>query len=129
MIKRELIRLQKGCRASCAIILNEDSKELENAFIMNANTSDVDLYGIHLGKPFFQDELDKKREEEISYLVISEIDKIDSNMQNRYVGLVKDREFMGYKLPENLIVVFTISDKENLKKISSELYHFCVVTF
>lgn len=129
MINKELVELQRGCSASCAVILNDDSKELENTFIMNANVSDNDLFNVPLGNPLFKNELDKKREEEISYLVISEIDKIDSNMQNRYVGLVKDREFMGYHLPENSVVVFTISDKENLKKISSELYHFCVVAF
>ena len=67
--------------------------------------------------------------EGIDYFIITEIDKLKENLQDKYYQIVKDREFNGYKLPENMIIVLTVEDRESLKKISQELYHFCVVAF
>ena len=67
--------------------------------------------------------------DEFAYFIIKGIDTLNIDLQNRYLGLVKDREFMGYNLPENVIITFSVDNKEGLKKISSELYHFCVVAF
>ena len=61
--------------------------------------------------------------------IIIGIDKIDENTQNKYYQIVKDREYYGYNLPKDVIIVLTVEDKESLKKISKELYHFCVVAF
>ena len=49
--------------------------------------------------------------------------------QNKYYQIVKDREFYGYKLPKDMIVVLTVKDREGLKNISKELYNFCVIAF
>ena len=40
MINKELIELQKGCEATCVVIPNEDSKELDSKIIISANSSD-----------------------------------------------------------------------------------------
>ena len=64
--------------------------------------------------------------EKPEYLVIKDIDKIDKNLQDRYYQIVKDREFHGYELPKDMLIVLTIENQEGLKKISNELYHLCI---
>ena len=126
-MNKDLIELQKNCPATCVVVLDKDYKSLENSVVMKANVSDKFLYATILGYPAFAEKLEDNIKKAYSYFVISGIDKVSYEQQNRFVGLVKDREFMGYTLPKNCIVVFTVENKENLKKISKELYHFCVV--
>lgn len=121
MIDKELIELQKGCNATCAVISNGDDKELDQKVVINANINDNELI------TYFKEKL--LNNEELNYFIIVGIDKIDENTQNRFYQIVKDREYNGYKLPKDLIIVLTVEDKKALKKISKELYHFCVVAF
>ena len=121
MINKELIEVQKGCGATCVVIQNEDCRELDSKIIVNADSNDSELFTT------FKENISNK--EETNYFVISEIDKLNENLQDKYYQIVKDREFSGYKLPQNMIIVLTVKDKEGLKKISQELYHFCVVAF
>lgn len=121
MINKELIELQKGCLATCVVIQNEDCKELDSKIIINADSNDSELLTT------FKENISNK--EENNYFIITEIDKLNENLQDKYYQIVKDREFNGYKLPENMIIVLTVKDRESLKRISQELYHFCVVAF
>ena len=121
MINKELIELQKGCLATCVVILNEDCEELDSKIIVNSNCSDSELLKI------FKEDIFNK--EELNYFVISEIDKLDEEAQDKFYQIVKDREFFGYKLPEEMIIVLTVKDKEGVKNISQKLYNFCIVTF
>ena len=121
MIDKELIELQKGCSATCAVICNEDYKELNSKVVINASIDDNELC------KYFKEKI--LNEPELNYFVIVGIDKINENEQNKYYQLVKDREYCGYKLPKDMIIVFTVENKNGLKKISKELYHFCVVAF
>ena len=121
MINKELIELQKGCTATCVVIQNEDYKELDSKIIINSNTNDNELFRI------FKENIYNKKE--LNYFIISEIDKLNEILQNKYYQIVKDREFYGYKLPKDMIIVLTVKDREGLKNISQELYNFCVVAF
>ena len=121
MINKELIELQKGCEATCAVIQNEDCKELDSKIIVNINTSDSELIKI-----FKENNLSK---EEVKYFVIYEIDQLDKNLQDKYYQIVKDREFNGYKLSNDVIIILTVKDRENLKNISQKLYNLCVIAF
>ena len=128
MIDISLIEFQKGIRAVGVIVLNSDVKKLSNSYSIDAGVSDFDLFGVKIGHPIFKDVVEKvSKNNEISYLIISNIDKVEEEKQNRFVGLVKDREFMGYSLPDNVIIVFTVESENEIKKISGELYHFCNV--
>ena len=130
MIDQELIDEQKGCRSICAIILQEDVKVLENSYNVKVDESDSNILLGELNKSNLENNLDKlAKENDIIYFVIEEIDKIDFNKQKKYINLIKNREFRGYKIPDNVIIVITIENKESLKKISPELYHFCIVAF
>lgn len=120
MINKELIELQKGNIATCAVILNEDCKELDSKLAINSNCNDNELLIT------FKDISNK---EDLNYLVINDIDKLDESSQNKYYQIVKDREFYGHKLPKDMIIVLTVNDREGLKNISQELYHFCIVAF
>lgn len=120
MIDKELIELQKGCEATCVVISNEESKELDTKIIINANSSDSELLMT------FKENISK---EELNYFIIDGIDQVNEDIQNKYYHIVKDREFNGYKLPKDVIVVLTVRDRESLKNISQDLYHFCVVAF
>ena len=127
MIK-ELIDLQRNSKATCAIIKTEDIQELSPSLTMKANVSDKFL--LTGDKPPFADKIEiKSNLSKICYFVITGIEEISIEQQNRYVGLVKDREMNGYYLPDNCIVVFTVKDRQSLKNVSPELYHFAVVAF
>lgn len=127
MIK-ELIDLQRNSKATCAIVTNDDYRELSPTVTMKANVSDKFLFTGD--KPPFADKIDNKsNSSKICYFVITGIDELSIENQNRYVGLVKDREMNGYYLPDNCVIVFTVKDRNGLKKVSQELYHFAVVAF
>jgi hypothetical protein len=129
-MNKELIELQRGCSATCVVILEDHYKELGQVFVMDANISDENLFAKPLGNPIFKEKLDSiSSNNNLMYFVIRGISEIKEELQNRYVGLVKDREFGGYSLPDNVILVFTVKTREELQKISKELYHFCVIAF
>ncbi len=121
MINKELIELQKGCVATCVVIQSEDCKQLDSKIIVNADSNDSELLTT------FKENISNKEEQD--YFIISEIDKLNESLQNKYYQIVKDREFHGYKLPKDMVIVLTVKDREGLKKISQELYHFCIVAF
>lgn len=130
MIDQELIEEQLGCNSTCVVILQEDVNTLKNSYNVKVDESNSNIILGELNKENLKINLDKLvKENDITYLVIEEIDKIDEIKQEKYIGLIKDREFRGYNIPDNVIIVITIKDKDSLKKISSELYHFCVVVF
>ena len=123
-----LIDLQRNSNATCVIIKNVDSEMLSPVTSMMADVSNEFLFGV--SKPEFAEEIDEKcKKYKICYFVIKCIDEISLQQQERYVGLVKDREMNGYKLPNNCIIVFTVKDRSSLKNISYNLYHFAVVAF
>lgn len=122
MINKELIELQKGCKSTCAIIETADIKELDSNIVIKSNCEDVEIFKI------FKEEISKV-EKKFDYLVIEEIDKLETEKQNRIYQIVKDREYNGISLPENVIIALTVENKEGLKNISSKLYHLCVVAF
>lgn len=127
MIK-ELIDLQRNSKATCAIIENKDIRKLYPGVAIKANVSDKFLFA-H-SRPPFSDIIDEKsKNSEICYLVIKGIDEISIDQQNRYIGLVKDRELNRYFLPDNCVIVFTVENRNGLKKVPKELYHFAVVAF
>lgn len=129
-MNKDLIDLQRNSKAACAIILDEFYKSIGQELVMDAKIDDVYLFAKSSTGPIFKDKLDKiSSNTGLTYFVIRNIDQIDVEKQNRYISLVKDRELTGYNLPQNVIIVFTISSKESLNKISKELYHFCVVAF
>lgn len=127
MIK-ELVDLQINSKATCAFIQTADVSRLSPVITMKANVSDTFLFAGD--RPPFSDRIDtKSKVSQICYFVITDIDELPVETQNRYVGLVKDREMNGYLLPNNCVIVFTVNNRAGLKKVSQELYHFAVVAF
>ena len=122
MINKELVELQKGCKSTCAIIKTTDIKELDSNIVIKSNCEDVELFKA------FKEKI-SKADNKFDYLVIEDIDKLETYKQNRIYQIVKDREYKGISLPEDVIIALTVENKEGLKNISSELYHLCVVAF
>ncbi len=126
----DLIEIEKYNDLTAIVILDEYIDKLGKVLIMDANISDEYLFKGSFGNPIFKRQLDElSKNNDFVYFVIKKIDEIDYDLQNRYIGLVKDREFLGYNLPSNVKIVFTICSDENIKKISKDLYHFCTVVF
>ncbi len=121
-MNKELIELQKGCVATCAIIPNEEIDELNSKVIIQANASNEELMTAIMG-------CNCNNGEEVNHLVIKGIDNIPEDSQEKFYQIVKDREFNGCKLKEEIIIVLTVEGKDNLKKISDGLYNLCVVAF
>ena len=127
-MNKELIDLQRNSKATCAIVQDNDYELLTPIVKMKANISDKMLFKAE--KPAFADKIDKiSKTTNLCYFVITNIDEISNEEQERFVGLVKDREINGYYLPNNCIIVFTVKNKTVLKNISPSLYHFAVVAF
>lgn len=122
MINKELIELQKGCKATCVVIQNEDMQKLDSKVLISSNCEDNELLKI------FKEKI-SKTDERFEFLVIEKIDEIELDKQDRFYQIVKDREFNGILLPEDVVIVLTVENKDKLKNISSDLYHLCVVAF
>lgn len=122
MMNIDLIELQKGCKATCAVIQNEDIEKLNSKILINSNCKDNELLKI------FKEKI-SKADEKFEFLVIEEIDKLELDKQDKFYQIVKDREFNGILLPEDVVIVLTVENKDRLKNISSELHHLCVVAF
>ena len=128
-MNKEIIDLQRGSKATCVVIKDSDSSNLENAVFMNANIKDSWLFGAKRGNPIFKEKLDiVSKSGEIGYFIITNFDSLSVDDQYKYVSLIKDREFLGYTLPDNIIIILTVKDAESLKTISSDIYHFCIVS-
>lgn len=122
MMNIDLIELQKGCKATCAVIQNEDIEKLDSKILINSNCEDNELLKI------FKERI-SKADEKFEFLVIEEIDKLELDKQDKFYQIVKDREFNGILLPEDVVIVLTVENKDRLKNISSELHNLCVVAF
>jgi len=122
MMNIDLIELQKGCKATCAVIQNEDIEKLNSKILINSDCKDNELLKI------FKEKI-SKADEKFEFLVIEEIDKLKLDKQDKFYQIVKDREFNGILLPEDVVIVLTVENKDRLKNISSELHHLCVVAF
>lgn len=122
MINKELIELQKGCKATCVVIQNEDMQKLDSKVLISSNCEHNELLKI------FKEKI-SKTDERFEFLVIEKIDEIELDKQDRFYQIVKDREFNGILLPEDVVIVLTVENKDKLKNISSDLYNLCVVAF
>ena len=122
MINKDLIELQKGCKATCVVIQNEDIQKLDSMVLISSNCEDNELLKI------FKEKI-SKTDERFEFLVIEKIDKLELDKQDRFYQIVKDREFNGILLPEDVVIVLTVENKDKLKNISSDLYNLCVVAF
>jgi hypothetical protein len=122
MINMDLIELQKGCRATCAVIQNEDIEKLDSKILINSNCEDNELLKI------FNEKISKANEK-IEFFVIEGIDNVEVDKQDKFYQIVKDREFNGNVLPEEVIIVLTVENRDKLKNIASELHNLCVVAF
>ena len=127
-MNKYLIDLQRGSYATSVVILEDKYNELNPTLVMSAEIDDKYLLSSPYKNPVFKDKLDEMSvRNDLVYFIIKDIDKVSIEKQNRYIGVVKDRVVNGYKLPENVIIIFTVKNKEGLKNISKELYHFCIV--
>lgn len=123
-----LIELQKNCKATCVIINDKEYQDLGKMVYMDASKV-YELFKSKQSMEFKKTLDDLALHNDIVYFVIRNIEKLDEQMQKDYIGIVKDRNINEYYLPDNVVIVFTIDSKSNLKKISNELYHFCIVAF
>ncbi len=121
MIDIDSIELEKGCPATCVVILEEDKNQLENSFCISASMDRKEMYHA------LEENVASK--DDVSYLVISNIDDTNEEVQDTFYHLVKDRQIDGLYIPEDTTIVLTIREKEGVKKISDDLYHFCVKAY
>ena len=76
MINKRIDRITKRCLATCVVIPNEDCEELDSKIIVNSNCSDNELLKT------FKENISNK--EKLNYFVISEIDILDEEAQDKY---------------------------------------------
>ena len=127
-MNKNIIDLELGLKSSCALIETKDNQKLAPSIQINASISDKALFGMSL--PVFAEKVEaRSQKSKVFYLVIKDIDKIDEEKQLRFVGLVKDREMNNYFLPKNCIIVLTVENKDNFRKITRELAHFITPAF
>ena len=106
----------------CIIVIYRPKK------IKTASAEPIECKVLNTGAEYLADKInDISRLNDICYFIIMGIDDVSNEEQNRYVGLIKDREMNGYFLPNNCIIVLTVKNKDSLRKVSAELNHFAVV--
>ena len=119
-----------GVMSMAVIVLNNDLKKLSNRIVMSADISDRALFGMDFGETAFSKKMNEvSKHNDLVNFVISNIENQTEECQNRFVGLVKDREMNGYTLPQNVVIVFPVDSKASIQKISKELYRFCDILF
>lgn len=115
-----LFILKHCAKGQCVVVKEDNFKSLKKLVSIQANISNEFLF--NNGTLIFEEKINNLSERvEIGYLVINNMDKADFDMQDRFVGLIKDREFNGYKLPENIIIALTIENEDNINKLSEEI--------
>ncbi|MGN1222730.1 MAG: hypothetical protein ACI4T1_01190 [Christensenellales bacterium] len=115
-----LFILKHCSKGQCVVVKEDNFKNLKKLVSIQANISNEFLF--NNGTLIFEEKINNLSERvEIGYLVINNMDKADFDMQDRFVGLIKDREFNGYKLPENIIIALTIENEDNFNKLSDEI--------
>lgn len=115
-LKDIIVDLQKGNTTSAIITSNDYIKKIDNKNIIYLNNNENEKEKIN--------ELSKS--EELSYLVIKNINQYNTETQHSFASMIKDRTFMNYKIKNNTVIIFTIENKEDLKNISDELFHLCI---
>jgi len=112
-----LIELYKNCKATAVIIEEKYLNIFDNPLILDASElSSGD-------KALYKNLEIKSKLSSIAYLIIKNVDK-NINV-HRLIGLVKDRIINNQTLPENVIIIFTIRNKNELKNINKDLYALC----
>ena len=123
-MNKQLIELQKGCNATCVLLKGEEYKQLLTGVVIKANISDKFL--LKQTSIFMEKVIKQSQKQSITYLIITNIDEVSFETQERFIGIVKDREIEGYLIPENCVIIFTVKDENNYAKVSPKLYQFCV---
>ena len=125
MLNKNIVEIQKGCKSTCVIILQEDVNKFENSYRVVVDTSESNMLVGDFNRKNLEENLEKiAKDGEIAYLIVEEIDKVDTKKQEKYVDVIKDREFRGYRLPDNVIICLSLTDRNNLEKISPEIMKF-----
>ncbi len=124
-----LIDSKLGDKYVGLIVPSSEYRELDCILEMRAGIKNSALYDV-FNRPVFGTKLNEiASENKIVYFVISDIDKASDEDQRRFIPLVKDRTFGGYNLPDNVILIFTVENKETINNIVPELYWQLVLAF
>lgn len=124
-MQKELVDVHRNSKAVCVAVVGDSYKDLVPAVAFSASVGDNFLFANEEPK-FAKNLREKSKMADICYLTIKDIDKVDTDCQQRYVGLVKDREIGTYKLPDNCIIVLTVENEACLQKIATDLYKFTI---
>lgn len=124
-MNKELIDLQRNSKATCAIIKDSCFESLKPCVAIGAGVSDKFLYNCTCS--YMDKIISQANRFPLSYFILRDFDKVSFDVQERFIGLIKNREIENYTLPNNCIVVLTVEDESTLKNISPEIYRFAVV--
>ena len=126
-MNKDLIDLCRNTKALCCIILDDSIAEFPEGSAICVKLSNNSLV---FDKFFLSYKLSQKsKKEENVYLVLRGLDSTMPEVQEMLYGLVKDREYQGTSLPQNCIIVFTISNVDMLKTINPDLYNLSITAF
>ena len=127
-MNKDLIDLCRNTKALCCIVMDENSGEFPAtntvAIKLSNDTSlvfDEFLMSYKLNQ--------KSKKDEYLYLLLRDLACATPELQEKLYGLVKDREYRGMTLPQNCIIVFTISNVDMLKNINPNLYNLAITAF
>lgn len=126
-MNKDLVNLLRNCPSSAILVNDDEYTELNCVLSMQANLAKKSCF---FGKngPIFKEKLENlSKKQKIVYFVVRNIDTTDFGVQQIFEGIVKDRVCANFVIPQNVIILFTVRDKQNLSKISTTLLHFCTV--
>lgn len=105
--------LSSNSKNPLIIVLNEDVT-FENSVTINATINERDL---HM-ESMWQKKIMLRHSDKHLFLVISGLDNVEIDEQNKFSHLLKDRRSGNFKLPEYVQIVIPIKNKE---KVSNQI--------
>ncbi|MBQ4558690.1 MAG: hypothetical protein IJA61_04890 [Clostridia bacterium] len=123
----DLINLQKGVNAIAAVIKDDEYQQLGKSISISAKDALSAIgslatdYSLKAKLEIFTKNLEN------SYFVIRNIDKLTKEDQLLLISFIKDRYISGISIPEDLMIVATISNDYSIRLLAPELMKFLVV--
>ena len=111
------------------LLVNVNTEEIINSFVINADISNEELAVLVDDKgqttPNWLKQLQvKSKLENNTVLIISNIDSVAEEEQNKFYGLLKYKALNGIELPLNSQIVLTCTSEE---KISKKIKDLCII--
>ena len=127
----KLIQILENNKKNNILLMGMNASKFEDAIII-PSTIPSEKLGIGIDDngnyiyPSWLKEIKEKEGSDKILLIIDALDKVDTNEQEKFYGLLKHKKINGYTMPENLQIVCTSKTKDK-SKISERILSLNII--